>query len=130
MTSRVSRPHRTGSLRTKRRYDAYIDSPAWRHRRTEWVRLELRDHPDGIRCVVCGRDWDARRDDLHHINYRHLGTERHEDLVPVHRAGHDEIHALLDGLRLPRRLPLPIANRHVLELLGARGFECAADAVK
>jgi hypothetical protein len=101
----------------KRRYDAYIDSRAWRARREAWAAEEERRTGSPIRCAVCGYEWLLGHDDMHHLEYARLGTERHDDLVPLHRQAHDEVHHLLDRLGLRRRMPLRLANLHVLGTL-------------
>ncbi|GAA4045732.1 hypothetical protein GCM10022282_02590 [Agromyces indicus] len=115
-TAPASRPRAGLGLARKQRYDAYIDSPQWRQRREEWDAEQRRRSPARPVCAACGNLWDLRRDDLHHVEYSRLGAERHEDLVPLHRRAHDEVHHLLDRLGLRRRMPLRLANLHVLAL--------------
>jgi len=108
------------ALSWKQRYDTYIDSEAWRYRREEWAAEHLRRSPGPIVCAVCGQPWNIRRDDLHHVEYSRLGAEQHDDLMPLHRQAHDDVHDLLDRLRLRWRMPLHLANAHVLAVLRRR----------
>jgi len=113
----------------KRRYDKYIDSSLWRSRRAAWVAVERERVGSRIVCVVCRGEWVFGSDDLHHVDYTRLGAERHHDLVPVHRVAHDQIHALIDGFHLTRRVPLRLANRHAISILRRKKqFNCALRA--
>lgn len=96
--------------RTRALYDAYMSSPAWYQRRMAWIRRQ--PDPQQIRCVICHKLWSSR-DDLHHITYVRLGNEQYADLVPVHRACHEMIHALL-RTRVYRRLERRTANEMIL----------------
>ena len=65
------------------RYDAYLDSPAWAHRR----QLVLR-RAGGI-CEGCGTE-PAR--EVHHLTYQRVGHEMLFDLVAVCADCHRAIH--------------------------------------
>ena len=69
-------------------YGPYIRGPRWRTLRRAWAQ-----HPDTPKaCVVCG----ARRYQLHHRTYQHLGDERLADLVPLCGAHHEALHFAYD----------------------------------
>lgn len=86
--------------------DGYSKSPAWFARRDQWF-VEFRQIT-GCEpfCYVC----DATKAhlgslDLHHLNYdgvqrgarnQWVAAEKHEDLVPLCRACHDDVHNRLD----------------------------------
>jgi hypothetical protein len=64
-------------------YTAYINSPTWRQKRTEYFSARPR------RCAVCG----ATKVDLHHMRYRWpLGSETLDDLIPLCREHHERVH--------------------------------------
>lgn len=55
-------------------------------------------------CLICGGPWSVARDDVHHLSYEHLGDERYEELWPLDRQCHDELHAELDRARQWRHI--------------------------
>lgn len=67
----------------------------------------------------CGHEWNVDRDDVHHMDYTNLGDEAFEDLWPLCRKCHNQIHALLD-LREYRKLARPLANQLALGVLRRR----------
>lgn len=65
-------------------YRAYLKSDHWQQRRRQAHR-ENHSH-----CSVCRRN-DVPLD-VHHLTYKHIGDERHEELNLVCRKCHDAIH--------------------------------------
>ena len=103
------RPRRTpGRVAAAKRYTTWLNSPAWRRRRSRWAREERRRH-GRIVCAVCARPWRERRDDLHHASYSRMGRERHEDLVAMCRPCHESVHRAIDASPAWQRL---IARGH------------------
>jgi hypothetical protein len=65
-------------------YNLYLDSPAWKQKREERLRL---DHG---RCAACGTRENLR---CHHVSYANLGSEDVEDdLLTLCQDCHDELH--------------------------------------
>lgn len=106
-------------------YAGYIKSPAWFARRIKWVEEEI-ELGGGVKisCLAgCGREWTLSRGDLHHCNYDRLGNEAHEDLWPLCRACHDDVHHLLDSTKSWRKLNRQLANNQALKILQSRHWE-------
>lgn len=110
----------------RRRYERYINSPRWWRRRERW----LTDHLDYAGrppvCAICDRNWTLA-DDLHHITYATLGHERHQDLVPMCRTCHEDLHQILDLSKHWRSMTRVTATHQLVALLRQRWTE--ADAV-
>ncbi|XKH55580.1 hypothetical protein LG293_09950 [Citricoccus nitrophenolicus] len=94
---------RTGSTD----YRNYLRSPQWGFRRVRWFR-DARARGCEPACPVCQLTLDeAGSLDLHHLRYngvhRDPGTgawqakERDEDLMPMCRTHHEQLHAFLDA---------------------------------
>ncbi|MGM7670253.1 hypothetical protein [Microbacterium sp. A93] len=94
---------RTGSTD----YRDYLRSPAWGFRRVRWFR-DARARGCEPACLVCQLTLDeAGSLDLHHLRYNGVGRdpatgawrarEAHEDLMPMCRAHHKQLHASLDA---------------------------------
>lgn len=64
-------------------YEDYIRSPEWRARK----RAFYSRYPK--RCAICGAE---RRIELHHITYRRLCEELDDDLLPLCKTHHRELH--------------------------------------
>lgn len=79
-----------------RSYKQYLGSEHWEELKEQYRRSRLPQ-----KCLVCF----SPNVDLHHKSYRRLGAERTEDLVPLCRDHHDELHDRgLDFWTGPRRL--------------------------
>lgn len=72
----------------RERYRAYLDSPAWEHKR----RL-VYERAEG-RCERCGRDCSGIAWHVHHLNYRRVFRERLEDLELLDHFCHSLEHDL------------------------------------
>ncbi len=111
---RDPKPRTTWSVGRARRRDTYaawMASAGWAQRRAAWLAEWDRRHPGRPPvCAACGGPWDPRRGDLHHRDYRRLGTETFTDLVPLHRACHDQLHELLERAARPPRTRRPQAS--------------------
>ena len=94
---------RTGSTG----YRNYLRSPAWGFRRVRWFR-DARARGCEPACPVCQRTLDeAGSLDLHHLCYNGVhrdpatgawqAKERDEDLMPMCRTHHEQLHAVLDA---------------------------------
>lgn len=106
--------------RTRRRYGDYMASPQWRQRREAWLH-EYREHNgDDPSCAICGQPWELKRDDLHHHDYSHLGSERFDDLVPLCRHDHDQVHSLLRSKNWRRHAHAAASRSVVARLRAAR----------
>jgi hypothetical protein len=120
------RPPRPGSrwsarrLARRGRYATYIDSPAWLARRDRWHAEHARLTGGEPVCVVCGRPWRLREDDLHHVSYARLGDEAHRDLIPMCRSDHAALHDLWDASPSWRRLGREQATAGIVALLRRR----------
>jgi 5-methylcytosine-specific restriction endonuclease McrA len=55
-------------------------------------------------CAACGGSWTLRNGDLHHRNYDRLGHERFDDLVPLCRVCHEQLHLILESTPAWRHL--------------------------
>lgn len=106
----------TGRQQHREMYAAYITSAQWWQRRHRWVEEQRTRMPadHSITCLGCHRLWRLGRDDLHHITYERLGAEAHEDLWPMCRQCHTDVHDVLDSTKSWRRLPRAQANRLAL----------------
>ena len=97
---RDPRPGLAWSKRRVRRraaYAAWMASDEWLARRSAWREAWVAAHGEEPHCVVCGGPWNLRHGDLHHRSYAHLGAERDCDLIPLDRACHDRLHAILES---------------------------------
>ncbi|HRO31608.1 hypothetical protein [Citricoccus sp.] len=94
---------RTGS----ESYRDYLRSPAWGFRRVRWFR-DARARGAEPACPVCQLTLDeAGSLDLHHLRYDGVhrdpvtgawkAREKDEDLMPMCRAHHEQLHASLDA---------------------------------
>ena len=102
-------------------YAGYIVSPKWFARRARWEKDELARTAGPVTCVGgCGRPWRLNADDLHHCSYDRLGDEYHEDLWPMCRSCHTELHQVLDSSKSWRKLNRASANRQALLQLQRR----------
>lgn len=125
--------HRVRPLRTRSRtaagarYAKWMASPAWRARRREWVREETA-RAGGVWCALCSQPWRPDAGDLHHLSYRRLGHERHEELMAMCRPCHEALHRVIDASPAWQRL---IAKGHraavtrtiIRQLRAARGVD-------
>lgn len=64
-------------------YRRYLLSPQWADTR---ARYEASGRPQ--KCMVC----HDPHYELHHRTYKHLGKERLDDLIPLCRDHHDQVH--------------------------------------
>jgi len=81
-------------------YADYMNSHAWMARKRRWFREHWeRTHRPAV-CVVCG----ARPVDLHHLDYRRLGNENHDEIWPLCHQHHNRIHKAWDATPHLRRL--------------------------
>jgi len=94
---------RTGSAA----YRDYLRSPAWGFRRVRWFR-DARARGIEPACQVCQLTLEtAGTLDLHHVRYDEVHRDRltgawkaredDEDLMPLCRAHHEQLHAALDA---------------------------------
>lgn len=84
----------------------YSRSPAWFARRDRWFEQFAALHGWQAYCYVCEMSKTQLGGlDLHHVSYDGVGRdhrnrwvahERYEDLVPMCRSCHDDLHARLD----------------------------------
>lgn len=99
-------------------YATYITSQQWRDRRTLWAATETaRLAPAVLSCVGCDDRWRLSHDDLHHCDYARLGAEADDDLWPLCRACHDQLHAILDAVPAYRKMKKRHANTLALAAL-------------
>jgi len=70
----------------RKNYRAYLKTKHWKNLRLRYKRSKL-----PWKCYVCG---STERLQLHHRSYRRVGRERLQDLIPMCRACHSEIHRL------------------------------------
>jgi len=86
------------SKKSKINYYEYIRSEQWQRVRRKFYSSKMYKHFLGEskwNCYCCGRG-DVSLD-LHHRTYKRLGKEKiSNDLVPVCRSCHKEIHDLID----------------------------------
>lgn len=100
------------------RYAAYIQSAEWFRRRDIWAVEELRRREgELISCLGCYSPWLVRRDDMHHASYDRLGNEAHEDLWPLCRTCHTNLHDVLDSTKSWKKLSRLVANTHALTIV-------------
>lgn len=95
--------HRTGSTD----YRKYLSSQRWGYRRVQWFR-ECRARGYEPACQVCGVTLGQSESlDLHHVSYygvtwdseaqQWFSLEQHDDLMPICREHHEQLHRILDG---------------------------------
>lgn len=95
--------NRTGN----KEYRRYLRSQQWGFRRVRWFR-ECRAKGYEPACQVCGETLaDVESLDLHHVSYegvswsetkqQWVAREAHEDLMPLCRNHHRELHRIMDG---------------------------------
>jgi hypothetical protein len=97
-------------------YAAWMTSGAWLARRRAWQETWVALHGAEPDCAACGGPWSLRHGDLHHRSYERLGAERFSDLVPLDRACHDRVHAILESTPAWRRL----GRVHATDVIVAR----------
>lgn len=73
-------------------YNDYLNSPHWKEFRR---RYSISNQPQ--RCRLC----PSTKIELHHIIYTHLGKERLDDVTPLCRTHHQEVHRWLEEHKLP-----------------------------
>jgi hypothetical protein len=83
---RPRRPGRGPFTRRQWYRTEYLPSAHWAEFRHGWWLA----HPDAV-CAGCGHGGHPM--DLHHLTYVRIGHERDTDVVPLHRACHDAVHA-------------------------------------
>ena len=54
---------------------------------------------------------------MHHASYDRLGNEAHEDLWPLCRPCHTNLHDVLDSTKSWRKLSRLVANTHALSIV-------------
>ncbi len=64
-------------------YSKYIASDSWKETRREFKKKEI------IMCWVCGSEKNIQ---IHHLNYKRVGRENPEDLVPLCGHHHKRLH--------------------------------------
>lgn len=102
-------------------YARYITSREWFQRRERWAEEELARTAGPVTCVGgCGRQWRLNQDDLHHCTYDRLGHEDHDDLWPMCRDCHTDLHQVLDSTKSWRKLDRASANRQAVMVLQRR----------
>lgn len=95
--------HRTGSAPYRR----YLGSHQWGFRRVRWFR-DCRANGYEPACQVCGTTLaDEGSLDLHHVSYegvswhetkrQWVAAEADEDLMPMCRTHHQQLHRIIDG---------------------------------
>ncbi len=105
-------------------YGAYMASAAWSRRKRRWRRaLRFVACPWRRWCRVC---W-SRDVQLHHASYRHLGAERHRELVPLCRFHHQEVTAMhrVPGVTVEAATKRYLAQTRVRVLTGLPVGVCA-----
>jgi hypothetical protein len=113
------RKSRRITMRTKQKYNEYIQSLEWQAKRQQYFSAD--DMPQG--CQGCGRSTGLH---LHHHTYERMGYERLDDLVPVcadcHAAIHHEFDMLHNNLTTRTRVVLDELRRtnHLPPLLWAK----------
>jgi hypothetical protein len=104
-------------LERREAYDEYMASPEWFARRALWVQ-EWRARTDTEPfCLACGSVWRELHDDLHHVTYVRLGAELFDDLMPLCRDCHGELHRVLESSVLWQRVGRVAASQRIVALL-------------
>lgn len=101
-------------------YEAYMRSPQWFARRRRWLGEWRARHNGAPTCRVCGRLWSLGSGDLHHATYERLGAELYEDLIPLCRAHHEDLHRLYDASAEWRKLGRTQATSGIIAVLRRR----------
>lgn len=100
------------------RYSTYMASPAWLGRRERWLeQWRAAFGGSGPVCLVCGAVWSLRGGDLHHRSYQRLEHETFTDLVPLCRACHQQVHAVMETQPSWARLGRACATDQIILLL-------------
>ena len=71
-------------------------SRAWLDSREHWRDTYVAVHGVEPTCAACGGRWTLRNGDLHHRSYDRLGRERFDDLMPLCRGCHEQLHRVLE----------------------------------
>lgn len=103
----------------RRRYKAYMNSPAWWRRRQTWWDTETRRLGEAPSCAGCRTKFTLATADLHHHTYERLGAERHQDLVALCRSCHEFVHEVI-GFKSMRRVSRTAATITAVRALRAR----------
>ncbi len=104
----------------RRRYGTWMASRAWLGFRAHWRDTFMAVFGVEPTCVACGGRWTLRNGDLHHRNYDRLGHERFDDLIPLCRACHEQIHRVLESTPAWRRMRRAQASDVIVARLRAR----------
>lgn len=111
-------------LTIRGRYAEWMSSPEWFQRRERWlVDWQAAHNGQDPTCAICDARWTLDHGDLHHRSYERVGRESHDDLSPLCRDCHDQLHALLERNPAWRRVPRPQATDllcHYLRHLNTR----------
>jgi len=110
-------------LAIRRKYATYMDSPAWFDRRRSWIGEWAQVSGTEPSCLVCGGTWS----DLHHRSYDRLGQEQTNDLIPLCRDCHDQLHARLERNPEWRKRPRPQATDALIAHMRRRREENVDD---
>lgn len=93
-----------GRLGRRVTYSTWMASAAWRRTRAAWRARWVAEHGAEPVCAVCSARWTLRRGDLHHRSYDRLGHEAFEDLSPLCRPCHEQVHLILESSPAWRRM--------------------------
>jgi 5-methylcytosine-specific restriction endonuclease McrA len=100
-------------------YASYIVSEAWFERRRRWTEEFAERFPnEPLVCFICGSAWTLESDDMHHVTYDHVGHEEFDELWPLCRKDHDELHRIYENVPAWRRLSRRQASTFIAMQLG------------
>ena len=95
-------------------------SQAWLNFRAHWRNTFVAVFGVDPTCAACGGPWTLRNGDLHHRNYDRLGHERFDDLIPLCRGCHQQLHPILESTPAWRRMGRVQASDVIIARLRAR----------
>lgn len=113
----------TGRIVRRAGYAAYMASERWCQVREAWAAQWFEDHGRPPVCSACGAEWRLRAGDLHHRSYSRLGHEKPNDMIPMCRGCHADLHRILESSPAWRRLGRPQATDLIVNVLRKRHLQ-------
>ena len=98
-------------------YATWMGSADWLAWRQAWHDAWSARHGGEPVCAACAQAWSLHHGDLHHRCYDRLGHEQFDDVTPLCRACHDQLHRILESSPSWRRMPRSQATDGIVALL-------------
>jgi hypothetical protein len=104
----------------RHQYGTWMASRAWLDFRAHWHDTFVAVFGVEPPCAACGGRWTLRNGNLHHRSYDRLGRERFDDLTPLCRACHEQLHRILESTPAWRLMGRAQASDVIIARLRAR----------